>query len=231
MRGMTIHEILKSSVSGEALDWANELESNLSKGINYPHVSRVNEFLGKISKEQCTLLKNKFSGISNVYEMNDRVEEVMCAMKCEDYAPIFLDERKGAKTPDLYLEKTEEYVEVKRIQITKKEKELEKLDELSGTVERFDRTQALEKKFPGLKKKIEEKIDKGGEQLSGKPGFIYLSYSLDFINLMPCVGNGFNLRYFLKKEIENYARIYSQQKKLNCICEETILMHSFDRES
>jgi hypothetical protein len=222
---MNIQEILKSSVSGEALDWVNGLESNLSKNINYLYVSRVNDFLESISKEQCILLKKKFSGINNVYEMNDKIAEVMCAMKYKGYNPIFLKERKGVKTPDIYLEKTEKYVEVKRIQITKKEKELEKLDELSGTVKRFDETQALEEKFPGLKKKIEEKIDKGGEQLSGKSGFIYLLYSLDFINLMPCMGNSFNLRDLLKKKVENYAKIYSKQKSLDCICEETIPLH------
>jgi len=222
---MIIQEILKSSVSEECLSWVEELERNLSEDIIYPYISRVNDFLKSIPEDQCLLLKNKFNGINNVYKMHDIISEIICAVEYKDYNPVFLKEEDGVKTPDIYLEKAREYIEVKRIQISDEEKAKLNTHELSGTAGRINKTQAEKEIFIFLKKKIREKIDRGKKQLDGKCGFIYLLYSIDFINLMPYCMDNINLKDFLKKEIESYVKKYSQENNLNCICREVTLIH------
>jgi len=155
---ITIQEILKRSVTGKSLKLIDEIDSNLYKGIYYPNVLIVNDFLNNISECQCNLLIKKFKGIHDIYKMNDKLTEILCAVKYRECNPKFLEEGKEGN-PDLYLKKTKEYIEVKRINKSNKEKKLDGIKHYtqSASIKKVNKEEDFEKLFSPLRKKLKKK--------------------------------------------------------------------------
>jgi len=180
---MTIQEILKQSVKGDALLWVRELG-----GLEYPNVL-VNEFINKLSDGQINILKRKFNGLGNISQIRDILAEIIIARKFMEYEPEFLAES-DSSTPDIYLRTREEYIEVKRLgnsdDFENFAQKLHNLKKAIGSdfhglsdkviVVNENETRKEIKEF--LNKKAKELLDKGREQLKDKEGFIYFLYSI-----------------------------------------------------
>ncbi len=181
---MTIQKILEESVVGDAKIWVDELRLRLLQGIEYPKILWVNKLVNQLSEEQEKVLKSKFKGIDDVLQMHDKLAEVFTARKFMKDKPVFLSDNRN---PDIYLRKQEEYVEVKRINLS--DEELSFQEEISRnsraglgatTGSSMILTEKAKKeKLQPLFKKTKELIDKGEGQLKGKNGFIHLFYSVD----------------------------------------------------
>ena len=226
---MTIQEILKQSVKGDALLWVQGLECNIERGIGYPNVLLVNELISQLSEEQVEILKEKFKSVDDISQMHDKLVEIMVARKYMKYEPEFLAESDDL-SPDIYLHKKEEYIEVKRKNYSKVYKKLEEKTSNyphSSSVEIIFEEDAKEKLAKPLLSYTKDLIDKAKCQLSGKKGLVFLLYQIDFI--MPyAIKSGDSIKsmsVFLNEFLIKGVQEYSEQIKVRIVCKPCFLLH------
>jgi hypothetical protein len=114
-------------------------------------IDNLNKFLKNLvtkNPNQKKILIKNFLGLNNISQLIDKLVEILVAMKFEKKNPIFFYDNDG--NPDIYLEKTQQYIEVKRINHSDCEKKL--IDKISKN-----------KCFTGDLKNIEKTITVDGE--------------------------------------------------------------------
>jgi len=209
---MTILEILKGAV-GEAQDWVDKLKTR----VNWPRylwVSRVNNFLQQLSSDQINLLQDKFKNISDDYLLRDKLVEILVATEYQDEKPQFLSDNSREKTPDIFLKKSGQYIEVKNFNNSNEYKTL--LEKLRKDKEMYlERSNTSvsklkiedEKRYELILKYAKEQIDGGVKQLSKKDGFICFVYSIDSSPFS--LNTVDEISTHLERDIQKH---YSQQK-------------------
>lgn len=237
---MTILQLLNQTVTGEALKLIQKWKKLQDAGWFFSRLEKLNVFLDNISEEQLNILKKKFKGTSNFYTVHDYLAEIVVAEKYNKDEPVFLPESKQ-KTPDIYLKKKNEYVEVKVIQSSDSYKEWEEMmtqvkSDL-GTALPKTKDDALKEGLPFLTRDAKCKIARGIEQLKGKDGFIHLLYYISDPFDIDKNGrrallfgrdsneNYFDLKEFLGQELEKWVRKYALEKNIKVVCEKIIYTH------
>lgn len=195
---MNIFELLEQSDAGK--DYAQKLKENIRTGCCYLWLQKIDILLNKSEINQREILKKNFQSIKQTGQLLDKLAELLVAYKFLDQEPKFFDDNDGK--PDIYLQKNNKYIEVKRINISDEEKGImDYLKSKPGQMLTRDISSKLLKQNKGeqaLIKKAKEQIDKAMKQLN-KEGIIYLVCSFDITGYI----KGLDLDNF-KNEIESY---------------------------
>ena len=117
---MNIFELLKQSDAGE--DYARKLKKNIKAGCCYPWLQKIDILLNKSEIDQQEILKKNFQSIKQPGQLLDKLAELLVAYKFLDQEPKFFDDNKGK--PDIYLQKNNKYIEVKRINKSDEEQKI-----------------------------------------------------------------------------------------------------------
>src|SRR3989344_8344369 len=174
---MNAFELLELSRVG------NEFSQKLKKappGTSY--IPRINEVLNSLSKNQQTLLREKFNkNFSDIEQLFDKLCEILVAYRFLNASPIFGDDSNGVT--DLFLRNNGKYIEVKRINNSDfqnahtrtmlKDKVWVKT---TGVISEESQKECA------LYKKSYKLINKAVCQLEGKNGLVFLVYNLDQMN-------------------------------------------------
>jgi hypothetical protein len=132
-------------------------------------------------------VRNKFKDVTfyDVYQLFDKLTEILVATEFQDELPHFLPDNSREKTPDIFLTKSQQFVEVKNFNNSDEYKALlEKLQkDKEMNLERDASLSELQAKdrerYETILKYAKNQIDGGVDQLSEKSGFIYFVYSID----------------------------------------------------
>jgi hypothetical protein len=237
---MGILHFLKQSVKGETLKFVSDWEERRSRYV-FPEFERVNDFFKSLPAEQLEILKKKFNGLNDVFDLHNYLAEIVVAEKYSEDTPVFIAESRQ-KTPDIYLEKKKEFVEVKVIapsnEYKKWEEMMDKMKSWSGNAKMRTKEEMKSEYLPYLTRKAKEKIDDGINQLGSRNGFIYLLYRIDN-DLFDTDGNDrhimlwgqdingtiFSHKDFLGQELEKWVSEYALEKNIRVLCEQYKLLH------
>ena len=203
---MNVLDLFKLSTSG--CNYWERLQVKIKAGYDIPLINKINQVFNFIKHEpqQLDRLRNKFK-VKSDEELLDVLTEVMVFSYFLNDSPEFTDD-KGK--PDIFLRRTKEYVEVKRVRIS--DEEIHIRERFYSNRSKFlvtDSSSKLlrqEEKEKGLLKKI-EKIDQAVEQINkiSGHGIVFLSYSLDLFGYLKSQ----NKR---EKEFETEIRKYFHSK-------------------
>lgn len=212
----------EASLGGGAKEWFDKCREDIKADVGY---KKIDELLKTLSSDQIQIIKENLKGKNDKHQLLDIMEELRVGVKYKDDKPEFVQRKANCSTPDIFLRKTKEYIEVKRINISDHEKDARKEIESVGMVGESEPPIKLtadvrERCTQALKRKIEHQINKGREQLSGKVGFMYMSYSIDFLDLPYSTGRSLEcFREDLSQECEEYVREYSNENGVRVVCE------------
>ncbi len=171
-----LYSLLSRSPGGH--EFLNTIIKRISdKSLPPPWIDEIDLFLQVQTNEQSDILRTKFQHLKDRDQLFDKLTEVMIAIKHNKENPVFQEESKGG--PDIYLKKSNEYIEVKRLNPSNLNKNI--LDYLSKSGDMITITDS-ENKNTSLYKKAQDLIKKAVEQLKDKKGKIFLVYSLDLIS-------------------------------------------------
>jgi len=216
---------------------AQELINNKHKyqSLNYPLLNSLEEFFRQLSYDQHEVLKVKLKEVGDIHQLHDFFAELLVALKYHEDEPEFTLNDSGK--PDIFLKKTNRYVEVKVINCSQDNRDQANLISqfsqmgiaLTGTLTPYTRKKILTDIFPSIQKKLVEKIDQGIKKLGTHSGFIHIYYSVD--NITPIFGltenkDFFDLVQFLGSEISNSIQQYSREKNVCVVCEEYYQVHT-----
>lgn len=203
---MNTINLLKESAAGRG--YAEHLEENIAFGCKYDFVDKLDEVLDYVSDDQMEIILEKIKPITNLDQLLDKLFEFLVAHKYLDKAPIFNDDSESE--PDIFLKKTEKYIEVKRVNNSDEQKEVIDLLAQKGGLylnggKINSKNQAVAERF--VYKKACEHIDKAASQLEGRCGVIFLIYSLDLLGYIKSL----NQREvdFVKKVKEYFEEKYA----------------------
>lgn len=207
--------ILRDAAHDDAIEWIDNVQSNINNGVRYPWVEKAEKLLGGLPDDQIKLLEKKFKGINSTDQLVDRLVEILVAAEFIDSDPSFLPD--STSGPDIFLKKTNRYIEVKNLNLSDEEREL--LNQLENTpmltVSRIGPPGSFraedEQGYQALLKKAKDLIDKGRSQLAGRDGLLYFVYSLDFgvLHLDSLAARS--------TRFEQDIAIYCQQKKVQIV--------------
>ncbi len=165
-----------------AKDWINRDDQSMYQNW----INRVNKNLSHLNEDQLNLLRNKFENIKNINQLIDKLAEILVAAEYGSDKPVFLSDKNSG--PDIFLEKTKKYIEVKNLNNSDVKKNLiKKMREQGGILEGSSAgsfeffLENDEENYKRLISKAKEMINKGIKQLDGKDGSIYFVYSIDLI--------------------------------------------------
>ncbi|MBU6501018.1 MAG: hypothetical protein KGJ89_02740 [Patescibacteria group bacterium] len=175
---MIIYNFLRCSKIGG--DFAARLEQGEYAGIRRA-VENINKFLSNIEIPQQRILRKKFSSVGSLDQIFDKIAELLVAIELRDERPLFMEESDGG--PDLYLQTSEKWVEIKRINESDDEKSfLEVLEKkkviVSDSSEELARQAGM---VNAVNKKADDALSKATKQVGNRQGIIYLIYSLDLL--------------------------------------------------
>jgi len=176
--------LLEKSKTGA--DFSERLKENIQKGCCYSWLLKIDQLLNNIP-EQEELLTKKFAPIKNVHQLFDKLAELLVAYEYLDLKPVFNSD--SISGPDLFLNKTLEFVEVKRLNNSDSQNSiLESLLRSSAT-----RTATNEGDDSGqvaaVNKKLKDHIDKALLQMGKNKGKIVVLYSLDLLGYINSLDN------------------------------------------
>lgn len=176
-----------------------------------PWLGKINAVLLRLNSEQENIVRKNFQSINNVYQLLDKIPEILVAYIFLSEEPIFFEDNQGK--PDIYLQKTDKYIEVKRLNISDEQKEIfETLDSnpdktLSGnSSDKLDKQELMKQ---GLLRKAKDHINKAVKQIGSNKGIIFLLYWMD---LNHYIDNLKDREIEFKKEINLY---FKELKKEN----------------
>lgn len=174
---MNSFDLFETSDAGKV--FSVRLKESIKNGTHYGWVLNIDHLLNLYPDQQSLLVK-KFTPIKSISQFIDKLAEVLVAYKFLDQNVIFCEDESPG--PDLYLEKLNEFIEVKRINNSNDQKEAIKW--MLG--ERYSPPKLNEEKNDALKRealenKVRYCIDKALKQMKGKKGKIFLIYSVDLI--------------------------------------------------
>ena len=137
----------------------------------------------KNKNNQNSILTKNFKFINRTDQLIDKLYEILVAYEFLNKNPCFFDDNMGK--PDIYLEKSNQYIEVKRINISDKEKSLLELlisnNRMIGHCS--DKLQQQNKMENAVSEKAKSHINKALEQIKKvkrTKNIIFLLYHLDF---------------------------------------------------
>jgi hypothetical protein len=200
-------------VTGEARLWLERHRSDL-------WISRFDNFLQRLPEDQVQLLSNKFNNVVDSEKLNDYLVEIWAAVEYQNGQPEFLEEKDKERTPDIFLKKSLQYIEVKRYRYSDNYKKiLEKLaitkshtDQRDGTKDQLIKEE--KEAYEVVLKQAKDKVDNALLQLKGKFGFIYFVYSID-LDLF-----AFRSVKDKSKDLECDLRLYAKGKEASIVCKD-----------
>lgn len=208
---MNFFELVEQSAIGR--EQAKKLKENVSANVHCEFIERINEVLSSLDENQQKIVKQKFSNFDNLSQLYDKLYEILVAYRFFNKKPIFCDDANGG--PDLFLEKTGEYVEVKSINNSDVQNDalefMQKNNNRQSIKKTFNPVEESRKKS-AVVKKVFEHINKACKQLRDKKGVIVLVYKIDTINNSNITG----------EDIENRARTHFQSLNLKDVSFEMI---------
>lgn len=199
---MNIFDLLNQSQVGR--EQCKKLQKNISANSQsfYPWIKEINNFLKDLSEEQLLILKEKFKNFGNLSQLYDKLSEILVACRFADERPKFLNDNEGK--PDIHLQKSNRYIEVKRVNISDEEEQLiNKLLETKTINIRniSNKMEPQDNMRNALLNKAKEHIAKAVNQLNDNLGTIFLIYKLD---LTGYVNSQEAREVDFEKEIKNY---------------------------
>jgi hypothetical protein len=204
---MNIFELLEQSNAGK--NYAKKLKENIKAGYCYLYLPKIDVLLNKIEINQREILKKNFQSIKQTGQLLDKLVELLIAYKFLDQEPKFFDDNDGS--PDIYLQKNNKYIEVKRINMSDKEKKVMNcLKSKPGQMFARNISSKLSKQSKGeqaLTKKVKEQINKAIKQLNEK-GIIYLVYFLDSTSH---IKSGNSRKRFFEKKARSYLNLLNKR--------------------
>lgn len=199
---MNAFDLLELSKAGK--EYSKKIKKNIKRCSNW--LEKIDTVLSKLNSEQKCIIRKNFQSINNVYQLLDKIPEILVAYKFLDDGPIFFEDNQGR--PDIYLEKTNRYIEVKRLNASDDQKKVfEILDSNPGKTLSGDSADKLDKQKlmkQGLFKKAKSHIDKAVEQIGNNNGIIFLLYWMDMNYYVD------NLRD-REVEFKKYIRLYFER--------------------
>lgn len=180
---MNFFELIEQSRIGR--EQAQKLRENIFTNVHYEFIDRINEVLSALDENQQKIVKRKFNNFRNLSQLHDKLFEILVAYRFLDKKPIFGDDANSS--PDLLLQKTEEYIEVKRLNNSDFQKNavefMQKSNQMFTSTSIIDSSSELRKEN-SVNKKAYELINKAVKQLGSKKGYIFLLYNLDLLNYL-----------------------------------------------
>lgn len=220
----------------ELLKFIEAWKNKVKKGVRFPRLDWVNELIEQLPLQQINILSKKFERITDFYQMQDLFAELFVAALYKDKHPIFCPINKTNKTPDLFLQKTGTYIEVKVINSSDYSHNFENYIfensapgiPVMGEEYPFTRSEVRKKILPKLICKVIEKVTHGKKQLEGKNGFIYLLYRIDEVTDIfgrDIDGIPFDLKEFINLELTNFIKHYSYEQNIKVVFKPYDLLH------
>lgn len=230
-----LSEVFVKQSQIELLEFVQQWKIRINNGLSFPGLIAVNKLLNQLPNDQIDIIKAKFEHTVDYYQMHDTLAELFVASEYKKEKPVFIREKK-TETPDLLLEKTKEYIEIKVINSSDYSHDFENFISrnsapgmpVTGNAIPFSKTKARREILPKLIIKAKEKINKGREQIRNKNGLIYLLYRIDSVtNLFGRDDNGhcYDLSCFLSDELVNFINQYSIQTNTTIISKPYNLLH------
>lgn len=210
---MDFKTLLELSKCGK--EYYRKIEHDPGFNVKYPFIDKINSVLEKLNSAQNDILKNNYKSINNIHQLLDKLSEILVAYKYLSEEPCFFKDNSG--NPDIYLQKTNKYIEVKRLNNSDYQKSV--CDYLQnhggytsgGGIHSKELKQANKS---ALLDKYIYHINKALEQLEGKVGEIYLIYKIDIL------GINMEEQKFLDDAKEKYSKLKNDSKiSLNLINE------------
>lgn len=212
---MKYAELISKSEAGRR--YVKGVEVAVRGGAHYLWVAKIDRLLERVGPQHDILIQ-KFSNLTNVSQVHDKLSELMVGYQYLSLSPVFSSDVGNVSYPDIYLSSTKEYVEVKRINPSDYEKNLmEKLQKEGGVHYREQGMSQVkkdnEKQF--VYRKARQHIDKALEQLKDKEGKIALVYSID-------LSGHIDSQKYREEMFIDYVNSYFSSKNANKITLETI---------
>lgn len=231
-----LSEVFVKQSQIDLLKFVEQWKVHINNGYPSPQLFSVNKLLDQLDSNQIDILKHKFQNTTKYYQMHDIFAELFVASEYRNAYPLFIQEKRTERTPDLFLEKTKEYIEVKVINTSDYSHDFEDFVSrnsipgmaVTGVAIPFSKTRAHKEILPKLKTKAKEKIDEGGKQLKEKKGFIYLLYRIDEVtDLFGLDYNGYyyDLASYLRCELANFISDYSILSNISIVSKSYNLLH------
>ncbi|MBL7021860.1 hypothetical protein ISR92_00830 [Patescibacteria group bacterium] len=145
---------------------------------HYMWADNINSLLDSLSLPQKEIIIYNFTTQhKEVKYIIDKLTELLIAHKEISNRPIFFNDTDG--NPDIYLNKTKKYIEVKRVNMSDQLREhVNQSAELKESSETIDEN-TFDNNLTSLLKKSKDHIEKGITQLKGKNGKLIIVYSID----------------------------------------------------
>jgi len=181
---MNFKDLLTLSDSGKKY-W-EKLDKNIQQGYKYPFVLKIDNLLSSLNDPQIQIIKNNYKHIKDVDKLLDKLTEILIANIYIDEKPKFFNDNSGR--PDIFLESTHKYIEIKRINNSDKQKNIcDYCDYLEKNIffestEKYSLEQTKQNK-KSVFKKIDDHIEKALKQLKEEKGIIYIIYSVDIVGI------------------------------------------------